>query len=263
MKKLLPQVEVNAQASHLKRKSMSEPKDWSKSKKNKAQVTFNNVSFSWACGEKAVNECSFSIPKPGLWMLVGSNGSGKSTLFRLLSGLFKPQAGQINCELKTALVFQNPDHQLLLPSCSSDLMLNIPKHLNQIERKQRVLNALKMVGMMGMESRPIHTLSGGQKQRLAIAGALVSEAELLLLDEPTALLDPSSQNDILETVKRLCHRSQAPLTAFWITHRLEELEHCDGAVRMELGKIGAWKSGKEIKELIEPLAVRRGLRVGS
>ena len=221
-------------------------------------LSFEQVSFIWPCGTKALDQCSFAIPEPGLWMLVGSNGSGKSTLAKLISGLLQPQHGQVTCMLKPALVFQNPDHQLLLPSCGSDLLLNLPSDITLKQRQQRIGNSLEQVGLAGMESRPIHTLSGGQKQRLAIAGALASEATLLLLDEPTALLDPASQQRILATVQQLCHRSHAPLTALWVTHRLEELDHADGAARMEHGRVGAWQSGHQLRQNLQPLAGRRG-----
>jgi energy-coupling factor transport system ATP-binding protein len=103
-----------------------------------------------------------------------------------------------------------------------------------------------------MERRPIHTLSGGQKQRLAIAGALAGEASLLLLDEPTALLDPTSQQEILRLIRRLCSSSEKPITALWITHRLEELELCDGAARMVDGQVGEWRPGAELRQTLIP-----------
>jgi len=179
------------------------------------------LGFDWPSGRPALRSCTFEIPSSGLWMLVGSNGSGKSTLLRLIAGLLPPAAGSITCRGRPALVFQNPDHQLLLPSCGSDLQLGLPGGLSDAERAQRVASALARVGLPGLQGRPIHTLSGGQKQRLAIAGALASEASLLLLDEPTALLDPDSQREVLELIQHLCHRSDSPLTALWITHRLE------------------------------------------
>jgi len=221
-----------------------------------AGLSFERVSYSWPCGTKALDRCSFAVPGPGLWMLVGSNGSGKSTLFRIISGLISPQSGLVHQNLRPALVFQNPDHQLLLPSCGSELLLNLPLGLSRSEQRLRINRLMEQVGLAGMAGRPIHTLSGGQKQRLAIAGALASEATLLLLDEPTALLDPTSQTAILSTVQQLCHRSKSPLTALWITHRLGELDHADGAARMERGRVGAWQNGPSLRSQLEPLAGR-------
>ena len=217
-----------------------------------------NLSFSWgaAAGFQVLKSCSFSIPRSGLWMLVGRNGSGKSTLFRLISGMLTPQSGEIISQLKPALMFQNPDHQLLMPTCGSDLLLSTPITLPNEARQRRIKIVLEQVGLMGMESRPIHTLSGGQKQRLALAGALASDANLLLLDEPTALLDPESQIKVLKIVKSLCTRKNNPMTAIWITHRLQELNHCDGAARLEKGQVGTWHSGFLLKKFLKPLAGR-------
>jgi energy-coupling factor transport system ATP-binding protein len=184
-------------------------------------------------------------------MLVGSNGSGKSTLFQLIAGLQQQQSGGITRRRHAALVFQNPDHQLLLPSCSSDLLLGMRSGGSTSDQRRRAASLLRLLGLGELETRPIHTLSGGQKQRLAIAGALASDAGLLLLDEPTALLDPDSQRTVLTTVERLCRSSPEPLTALWITHRLEELDHCDAAARMDAGRIGPWTSGKELRRRLQ------------
>ncbi len=218
-------------------------------------LRIEGLRFGWGQGRHALQDCRLEIPGPGLWMLVGSNGSGKSTLLRLITGLLTPTGGTITCQGRPALVFQNPDHQLLLPSCGSDLQLALPEGLDVGERGRRVASALAQVGLSGLQQRPIHTLSGGQKQRLAIAGALASDATLLLLDEPTALLDPESQKEVLELIHRLCHRSSSPLAALWITHRLEELERCDGAARMEAGAIGPWQSGESLRSSLAPLPV--------
>ena len=186
-------------------------------------------------------------------MLVGSNGSGKSTLLRLIAGLLEPRSGRIHAAGKAALVFQNPDHQLLLPSCASDLQLGLPPGLGADQRRQQVEQALAQVGLAGLAERPIHTLSGGQKQRLAIAGALASAADLVLLDEPTALLDPDSQREVLDLLWRLTHRPDNPLTGLWITHRLEELQRCDGAALMEHGAVGTWQNGSALAQQLAPL----------
>ncbi len=211
------------------------------------RFTLQNISYSWKAGKKALDNCSLTFPGPGLWMLVGGNGSGKSTLFRLISGIINPQQGSFYCSLKIALMLQNPDHQLLLPSCGSDLLLSLPKDLNEHQRNDQINFFLTQVGLVGMEDRPIHTLSGGQKQRLALAGALSSKARLLLLDEPTALLDPISQNSILKIVKQVSQKSnEHPITALWITHRLEELKYCDGAAIMQDGCLSEWMSGDHV-----------------
>ncbi len=228
-----------------------------KSRKKFPQLLLEEVSFSWPSGKKALENCTLSYPGPGLWMLVGSNGSGKSTLFKLISGMLEPQSGRIQCDFKPALMFQNPDHQLLLPSCGSDLLLSLPKGLNSVEREERIRNGLELVGLRNMSLRPIHTLSGGQKQRVALAGALISEANLLLLDEPTALLDPDSQKNIVGIVQRLCSDVKNPITALWITHRLDELQFCNGAALMENGQVGPWQSSKLIRKRLKSLAVRR------
>ena len=180
-----------------------------------AELRITGLSHRWANGQTVLDDCELVIPGPGLWMLVGSNGSGKSTLFRLIAGLIEPQSGSIKTAHRSALVFQNPDHQLLLPSCSSDLILGMNPGLGSSERRDRVHRRLNDLGLAGLERRPIHALSGGQKQRLAIAGALASEATLLLLDEPTALLDPDSQTSVLAAVQELCRGPEAPLTALW------------------------------------------------
>ena len=94
--------------------------------------------FRWSNGQPALDHCDLEISRPGLWMLVGSNGSGKSTLLRLISGLLQADGGTVHTLLKPALVFQNPDHQLLLPSCGSDLQLGLPAGLPAAERTARI-----------------------------------------------------------------------------------------------------------------------------
>ena len=217
-----------------------------------------HLSFRWPSGQSALHGCDLTIPSPGLWMLVGSNGSGKSTLLRLIAGLLEPGGGRLQTPLKPALVFQNPDHQLLLPSCGSDVELSLPPQLSRSERLQAVEQALEQVGLAGFRQRPIHSLSGGQKQRLAIAGALACRGQLLLLDEPTALLDETSQREVLQLIHALSRQPEQPITALWITHRLEELDWCDGAALMQAGRIGPWHSGASLQQQLRPLAPGKG-----
>ena len=219
-------------------------------------LEFDQVSFSWSNGFCVIDKCSFSIDKPGLFMLVGKNGSGKSTLFRLINGLIRPKSGKVFCSLKPSMVYQNPDHQLLMPTCKSELMLSVPKTIPHSDLFGLIRSALEKVELGEMLDRPIHTLSGGQKQRLALAGAIVSNSNLLLLDEPTALLDNRSQNSVLKILKKLTSSSSDPITAIWITHRLEELYFCDGAAIVSNGGVSNWNSGSKVFQELKSLALR-------
>ena len=205
-------------------------------------ITFKDVSFLWpGKNEYVINKCSFSINKSGLWMIVGKNGSGKSTLLKLINGILKPSSGVINCLANVGMVFQNPDHQILMPNCRSELILNINQNLSKTDLSRKIYNSLNKVGMRGFDKRPVHTLSGGQKQRLTIACSLISEKNFLLMDEPTALLDRESQLKVLKTIKDLASNKRNPFTALWITHRLEELIYADGVAEMKNGNLSEWK----------------------
>ena len=205
-------------------------------------INFKNVSFSWP-GNKdhVINNCSFSINKTGLWMIVGKNGSGKSTLLKLINGILKPTSGVINNLSNVGMVFQNPDHQILMPNCRSELLLNINKKLSRNDITNKIDIALNKVGLSGFDKRPVHTLSGGQKQRLTIACCLVGDKNFVLMDEPTALLDSSSQLKVLEIIKGLTNNKRNPFTALWITHRLEELIYSDAVAEMKNGNLSDWQ----------------------
>ena len=129
-------------------------------KRQVPNVTFKNVSFSWpGKNEHVINNCNFSINKTGLWMIVGKNGSGKSTLLKLINGLLKPSDGVINNLAKIGMVFQNPDHQILMPNCRSELLLNINEKLNRKDITNKIDIVLNKVGLAGFDKRSIHTLS--------------------------------------------------------------------------------------------------------
>jgi energy-coupling factor transport system ATP-binding protein len=169
-------------------------------------------------------------------MLLGTNGSGKSTLLKLLAGLLPRQSGEINIHKPVGFVFQNPDHQLVMPTVAADVAFGLVEEKLPISQiRQRVEDALAAVNLAHLQRRPIYALSGGQKQRIALAGAIARHCDVLLLDEPTALLDPESQLDLVVQVQQLVkHRG---LTALWVTHRLDELDYCDGAFLLEHGRV--------------------------
>ena len=205
-------------------------------------IYFKDVFFSYP--EKKGNlivKCSFSIKKPGLWMIVGKNGSGKSTLLKLINGIIKPQNGIVNCKADIGMVFQNPDHQILMPNCRSELLINVNQNISDYEINKKIEYVLYQVGLKGFEKRPVHTLSGGQKQRLTIACALISNRNFILLDEPTALLDQTSQLKVLKTIKNLTSGHKNPISALWITHRYEELTYADAVAELKNGLLSSWQ----------------------
>ncbi|CAI9108659.1 OLC1v1008320C1 [Oldenlandia corymbosa var. corymbosa] len=138
--------------------------------------------------------CSFRIPSGELWMLLGPNASGKSTLLKILAGLLNPTDGFLQVKKPRSFVFQNPDHQVVMPTVKDDVAFGLSKfNLTRDEIRDKVEKALVAVGMHNYLQRPIQTLSGGQKQRVAIAGALAETCKVLLLDELTTFLDETDQ----------------------------------------------------------------------
>ena len=212
------------------------------------KLIFQDVYFAWPNKKDfVIKNCSFSLSKPGLWMLVGENGSGKSTLFKLIKGILQPTYGYIKRPSNISLVFQNPDHQILMPTCGSELILNIKDISNQRVINEKVKNCLEAVGLEDFWKRPIHTLSGGEKQRLAIASALISESKFILMDEPTALLDKLNRTQILNIIKSLIQDKTNPMTVLWVTHRLDELVYADKVSVMKLGKLSSWQNPNNLK----------------
>ncbi|MGL5131934.1 MAG: energy-coupling factor ABC transporter ATP-binding protein [Planktothrix sp.] len=199
-------------------------------------IRVKELCFSWPSGAQVLKSCSLNVPQGEFWMLLGTNGSGKSTLLRLLAGLLQSESGEIQLQGRVGFVFQNPDHQLVMPTVGADVAFGLVEDkLPWVEVKQRVEDALTAVKLLELQRRPIYALSGGQKQRIAIAGALARHCQVLLLDEPTALLDPDSQNDLVVEVQRLV--KTRGITALWVTHRLEELNYSDGAFLLENGQV--------------------------
>ncbi|HEY7293903.1 MAG TPA: ATP-binding cassette domain-containing protein [Dehalococcoidia bacterium] len=182
--------------------------------------------------------------------LLGQNGSGKSTLARHLNGLIAPQSGRVSVDglsttsaadlpsirRRVGLIFQNPDHQIVGASVLEDVLWGMPAGLDGVESRKRSTEALAAVGLTGFEAHATWRLSGGQKQRLALAGVLARGPQYLVCDEPTALLDGASR----EEVKRLLLGCRARgIGLLWITHRLEEALPADRLLVLRDGRVVA------------------------
>ncbi|MBD2388670.1 ABC transporter ATP-binding protein [Cylindrospermum sp. FACHB-282] len=210
-------------------------------------IEVKDLNFLWPNGEQVIKSCSLEVPKGEFWMLLGTNGSGKSTLLRLLAGLLAPASGEIGVLPPVGFVFQNPDHQLVMPTVGADVAFGlVEEKLPTAAVRARVEEALGAVNLLSLQRRPIYALSGGQKQRVAIAGAIARHCEVLLLDEPTALLDPDSQLDLVAGVRRLV--KSRGITALWVTHRLDELNYCDGAFLLEKGSLVDCGDAQRLKQ---------------
>ena len=199
------------------------------------------------------------IQKGSFTVILGHNGSGKSTLAKLLNGLYKPTSGEIfvdgistideehEIEIKrrVGLVFQNPDNQLVASIVEEDVAFG-PENLGHDPKtiRQEVDEALKAVDMYDFRKSTPHRLSGGQKQRIAIAGIIAMKPECIVLDEPTAMLDPKGRNEIISTIKKL--NRENGITIVLITHFMEEAVDADRVIVMDDGKIVADSTPKSI-----------------
>jgi len=199
-------------------------------------IAVDNLTFRWNSQTNVLNSCNLKVPKGEFWMLLGNNGCGKSTLLRLLAGLLTADSGTIKTDAPLGFVFQNPDHQLVMPTVAADIAFGlVQEKLNLLQVQYRVKEALTAVNLLELERRPIYALSGGQKQRIAIAGAIARHCPVLLLDEPTALLDPDTQIELVILVQKLVR--ERGITALWVTHRLEELHYADGYFLLKEGQV--------------------------
>ncbi|MBF2016006.1 MAG: energy-coupling factor ABC transporter ATP-binding protein [Rivularia sp. T60_A2020_040] len=215
-------------------------------------ISVRDLNFDWSNGTQVIKSCSLEVPNGEFWMLLGTNGSGKSTLLKLIAGLLTPKSGEIKVLHPVGFVFQNPDHQLVMPTVGADVAFGlVQEKLSHKQVRERVAEALSAVNLLSLQRRPIYALSGGQKQRVAIAGAIARRCALLLLDEPTALLDPDSQLELVAAVRNLV--KTRGITALWVTHRLDELNYCDGAFLLEQGVLLDQGEPSRLKQLLMQL----------
>ncbi|KAK7410891.1 hypothetical protein VNO78_02090 [Psophocarpus tetragonolobus] len=225
---------------------------------NKAQnfaIEGRNLKFSFTTRQTqdapVLRDCSIRIPCGQFWMLLGPNGCGKSTLLKILAGLLTPTSGTVYVNEPKSFVFQNPDHQVVMPTVDADVAFGLGKiNFTNDEVRSRVSRALHAVGLSDYMKRSVQTLSGGQKQRVAIAGALAEACKVLLLDELTTFLDETDQVGVIKAVRNSVDTS-TEVTALWVTHRLEELHYADGAIYMEDGKVVMHGDAASIRSFIE------------
>lgn len=221
-------------------------------------------------GEEAaapvINDLSLEIEEGSFTVILGHNGSGKSTLAKHLNGILVPTGGCVLVDdMDTAddeklldirrtvgMVFQNPDNQLVSSVVEEDVAfapenLGIPS--NEIRR--RVDEALRLVDMYDYRLHSPHLLSGGQKQRVAIAGVIAMRPRCIVLDEPTAMLDPVGRHEVIETIKRLCRVNG--ITVVLITHHMYEAVYADKVFVMSRGSLFLQGTPAEVFSNVELL----------
>lgn len=207
----------------------------------------------------ALSDVTCTIPKGSFTAIIGTNGSGKSTLARHLNALYLPTAGEVIVEgmktsdmehiwdirQKVGMVFQNPDNQLVAAIVEEDVAFG-PENLGvpADEIRKRVDYALEKVGMSAYRTHSPAMLSGGQKQRIAIAGVLAMHPDCIILDEPTAMLDPLGRKEVMDTIHEL-NRSEG-ITIVLITHFMEEAVTADHVLVVDRTKLQMQGTAREV-----------------
>lgn len=232
-----------------------------------AEIVARSVSYQYAQSNIwALKDVSLQINKGEFLAVIGPNGSGKSTLAKLFNGIFEPNEGDIlvdgmntkNAEdiwkirQRAGMVFQNPDNQIVATVVEEDVAFG-PENLGIPPEKirERVDEALKIVELSDFRLRAPHLLSGGQKQRVAIAGIIAMRPECIILDEPTAMLDPAGRNEVIKTVMKL-NREEGK-TIVLITHFMSEAVKADRVIVMEKGKIAIEGKPNEVFSQVDRL----------
>lgn len=207
----------------------------------------------------ALSDVTCTIPRGSFTAIIGTNGSGKSTLARHLNALYLPTAGEVIVEgmktsdmehiwdirQKVGMVFQNPDNQLVAAIVEEDVAFG-PENLGvpADEIRKRVDYALEKVGMSAYRTHSPAMLSGGQKQRIAIAGVLAMHPDCIVLDEPTAMLDPLGRKEVMDTIHEL-NRSEG-ITIVLITHFMEEAVTADHVLVVDRTKLQMQGTAREV-----------------
>lgn len=221
-------------------------------------IEFKNVNFSYVVDDDEENKVTvdvlknfnLTIEKGSFVAILGHNGSGKSTTAKLINGINIAQSGEVivdgqkvedndtifDIRRKVGMVFQNPDNQIVSSIVEEDVAFGVENlGVEPKEIRERVDNALKTVGMYEHRLKAPNKLSGGQKQRVAVAGIIAMKPMCIVLDEPTAMLDPSGRREVMNTVKKL--NNEEGITIVLITHYMDEAVQADRVVVMDDGQI--------------------------
>lgn len=225
-------------------------------------IEFKDVDFSYLADEgddssngsdkkvKVLENLNLTIEKGTFVAVLGHNGSGKSTIAKLTNGILFADKGQVivdgqvvqdddsifDIRKKVGMVFQNPDNQIVSSIVEEDVAFGVENlGIPSDECRRRVDDALKTVGMYAYREKSPSKLSGGQKQRVAVAGIIAMKPDCIVLDEPTAMLDPSGRREVIETVKKL--NREEGITIVLITHYMDEAVQADRVIVVDDGKI--------------------------
>ena len=216
-------------------------------------IQFENVHYTYP-GDELESLCGvdLSIEKGSFVAVLGHNGSGKSTLAKHMNAILVPDAGRVlidgidtadeehvlDVRRRVGMVFQNPDNQIVANVVEDDVAF-APENLGvePAEIRRRVNAALRLVGMYDYRMHAPHLLSGGHKQRVAIAGVIAMEPEIIVLDEPTAMLDPQGRQEVVDTAFALCRAKG--MTVVLITHHMDECINADRLLVLSNGHIAA------------------------
>ena len=237
-------------------------------------IEIEDLRFSYPEAEtESIKGVSLNIEKGSFVAVLGHNGSGKSTLAKHLNAILVPDEGKvfingidtaeedkvIDIRRTVGMVFQNPDNQIVANVVEEDVAF-APENLGvePEEIRRRVDSALKQVDMYDFRLHAPHLLSGGQKQRVAIAGVIAMEPEVIVLDEPTAMLDPKGRREVIDTVTKLCR--EKGITIVLITHHMSECIDADRVVVMSNGYIVADGTPQSVFSQVE-LMRKEGLAV--
>ena len=235
-------------------------------KKDTNIIEIKNLSFQYeGSSKKVLKNLNIDIKKGEFICVLGHNGSGKSTLAKLINAQFIPTEGDIlvgnmntkdddslwNIREMCGMVFQNPDNQLVATIVEEDVAFG-PENLGvpREELRKRVDDCLELVGMTEYKRHSPALLSGGQKQRIAIAGILAMNPKCLLMDEPTAMLDPQGRKDILDTVLKLREMGK---TIIHITHYMEECVNADRIIVINEGDVVLEGTPREVFSNVEQM----------